>query len=261
MRRTLNLIIFVAVIFLSLGAWAAEKMKQPTVEYSADMVMDTGRGPTNSKVYYAQGGKERQEVSAQGSTQIMITRLDKNVQWIIMPEQKSYMEMSLVDAQKQSATNLYECEVDFTSLGNETVNGVKATKNKVSMSCSEDLNYKGTMWITKDNVMVKMDVTADMGSTKVTIKNELSNLKIAKQDPSLFEIPAGYKKFNMGGMFYSGQTPEDEEEYAEEDYESDMSFDNVAMPADETTDETNESSDTTDKAKGTMDRLKGLFGR
>ena len=29
---------------------------------------------------------------------------------------------------------------------------------------------------------------------------ELSNLKIGKQDPKLFEIPEGFTKFDMGGM-------------------------------------------------------------
>jgi hypothetical protein len=33
---------------------------------------------------------------------------------------------------------------------------------------------------------------------------ELSNLKIGKQDPKLFEIPDGFTKFDMGGMMGMG---------------------------------------------------------
>jgi hypothetical protein len=32
------------------------------------------------------------------------------------------------------------------------------------------------------------------------MKMELDNLKIGKQDASLFEVPSGYSKMDMGGM-------------------------------------------------------------
>lgn len=37
--------------------------------------------------------------------------------------------------------------------------------------------------------------------------SELTNLKIEKQDPALFEIPAGYTKNDMGAMMGQGGMP------------------------------------------------------
>jgi hypothetical protein len=56
--------------------------------------------------------------------------------------------------------------------------------------------------MTKDNIMMKLDVIAVDKGKKDRMKMELDNLKIGKQDPALFEVPSGYSKMDMsmGGM-------------------------------------------------------------
>jgi outer membrane lipoprotein-sorting protein len=200
MKKILNLIVIAAAMSLCVNAWAAEKMKEPTVEYSADMTMASDQGSMNSKIYSALGGKQRWEMASQGQNVIMITRQDKKVAWTLMPQQNTYMEMSLTDASKKTGNNVNECDMDISSEGSETVNGVRATKSKVSMSCPDNSKYDGTMWVTKEGIMVKMDAVAGQGSDKGHIKIDLTNLKIGSQDASLFEIPAGYQKFSMGDI-------------------------------------------------------------
>lgn len=58
----------------------------------------------------------------------------------------------------------------------------------------------GFMWMSKDNIMVKMDAVAIDKGSKNRFKSELTNIKIGKQDPALFEIPPGYQKMSMPGM-------------------------------------------------------------
>jgi hypothetical protein len=45
-----------------------------------------------------------------------------------------------------------------------------------------------------------MDLLSKEGNKKIRMANELTNVKIEKQDPALFEIPAGYTKNDMGAM-------------------------------------------------------------
>lgn len=211
MKKIVNLIIYAAIISLSFSAWAAEKMKQPTVEYSADMVIESGGVSSTGKVYHGLGGKDRWEMNAQGAKAITISRTDKKVAWILMPEQKMYMEMGIEESAKNTqGTNVNDCEMDFSSLGDENVNGVKATKNRVSGSCPpDDVDYEGTMWITKDNIVVKMASVTTVDGKRTNITMDLKNLDIGKQDASLFEIPAGYQKFSMGNfssMFNAAQS-------------------------------------------------------
>jgi outer membrane lipoprotein-sorting protein len=200
MKKIFNFIVFAAFISLCINAWASEKMKEPTAEYSGDMVLESDHGSMTSKVNYALGGKQRMEISTGGQTSIMIIRPDKKVSWTLMPSQNMYMEMNISDASQNTGTNVNDCEMDINSLGSETVNGVDATKSKVSMSCPDNANYEGTMWVTKEGIMVKMDAVAGKGSTKGRIKIDLKNLKIGKQDAALFEVPSGYKKFDMGNI-------------------------------------------------------------
>jgi len=277
MKKILNFIVFVTVVSLSLCAFSAEKMKEATVEYSADMVIDSGQGAINSKTYHALGGKDRLEMSVMGSTQIMITRQDKKVGWMLMPSQKTFMEMSLEEStQKSGSANINDCDMDMSSQGDETVNGVKATKSKVSMTCPDNVKYDGTMWVTKEGIMVKMDAVMVVEGNQANIKIDLKNLKIGTQDPSLFEIPAGYSKFSMGdisSMFKNAQEQAAKAQAAQESEEADEG--GVSEPessessdaatsvdkVDNTADKTNETLDTTDKVKGTINRLKGLFGK
>ncbi len=58
----------------------------------------------------------------------------------------------------------------------------------------------GFWWMTKDNIMMKLDVISVDKGKKDRMKMELDNLKIGKQDASLFEVPSGYSKMDMGGM-------------------------------------------------------------
>jgi hypothetical protein len=288
MKKILNFIVFVTVVSLSLSAFAAEKMKEATVEYSADMVMDSGQGTFNSKTYHALGGKDRQEMNVQGTTSIIITRQDKKVAWTLMPAQKTYMEMSLEEsAQKSGSANVNDCDMDMSSQGDETVNGVKANKSKVSMTCPDNVKYDGTMWVTKEGIMVKMDAVTVVEGNQAHVKIDLKNLKIGTQDPGLFEIPAGYQKFDMGSitlMFKNAQEQAAKaqeqaakekaaKEEAEEESASDSSTgraytasgsSDAANPVDKvdnTVDQVNKPIDTTEKVKGTINKLKGLFGK
>ena len=292
MKKISCLIILTTIISLSINAWTAEKMKETTVEYSADRIMETRQGSISGKVYHALGGKERQEMTVQGTTQIMITRLDKKVAWSLMPAERMYMEMSLEASTQQTGTNVNDCDMNLNSLGEETANGVKATNYKVSMSCPDSSKFDGNMWITKEGIMVKMDAVGGQGSTKERVKIDLKNLKITKQDPSLFEVPAGYQKFSMGDIssMMKAQSEaakaqaEAEKARAEADKAraeaADTGRDYTAQGRDYTTqgrdyttksgalenidkktDDTNKLLDETDKVKGTVKRLKGLFGK
>ena len=58
----------------------------------------------------------------------------------------------------------------------------------------------GFMWMSKENIMVKMDAVSIEKGEKNRFKTELTNIKIGKQDPALFEIPPGFEKMDMPGM-------------------------------------------------------------
>lgn len=170
------------------------------VEYSADWSMETADSAVKGKIYQAPN-KERREMSDGGEKMIMIMRRDKKVAWNLMPSESMYMEMKLSDP-KVSKDDPMNYDVEQTTVGPDTINGVKTTKSKIIMKEKKPNGAKmgGFWWMTKENIMMKLDVISIDKGKKDRMKMELDNLKIGKQDASLFEVPSGYSKMDMGEM-------------------------------------------------------------
>ncbi|MEW6330601.1 MAG: DUF4412 domain-containing protein [Pseudomonadota bacterium] len=172
------------------------------VEYSADWSMETAEGAVKGKIYQAPN-KERREMNNDGEKMVMIMRRDKKMAWNLMPSERMYMEMKMSDP-KVGRDDPMNYDVEQTTVGPDTVNGVKTTKSKIIMKEKKPNGAKmgGFWWMTKDNIMMKLDVIAVDKGKKDRMKMELDNLKIGKQDASLFEVPSGYSKMDMsmGGM-------------------------------------------------------------
>ena len=194
---TLTITTLLVTVF-AVGTALGAGMPQTKVEYSADSFMESQGMTMTSKVFQAEN-KYRMEMKVQGTNNIVINRMDKKLSWILMPDQKMYLENSLEEGKKKS-NDINDCKIEQQQLGSEVVNGLKTTKNKIAMSCPDGLKYNGSMWVTKDGIMVKMDSVAKTDKGDIPFKMELKNINIAKQDPSLFEIPAGYQAMNMGGI-------------------------------------------------------------
>jgi hypothetical protein len=169
----------------------------PTVEYSADRVIESEAGSFNGKVYSAKD-RERTEMSMGDMQTVMILRRDKQIGWMLMPMQKSYQEMDFSQAAQQSGA-APDDQVEITVVGTETVEGFESTKYKMLM---KDGSAGGFIWITQHGIPVKMDMLSKSGRDKTRITMTLKNLQIGTQDPQLFEIPAGYTampSFGFGG--------------------------------------------------------------
>lgn len=167
----------------------------PQVEYSADSVMEHAEGSMKGKVYYTPA-KERREMEAGAEKMITIIRRDKKVIWTLMPEDKIYMEMKQGGA-APAKDDLSAYQIEQTVIGPETVNGVNTTKGKIIMTGKDGSKFGGFMWTTREGIVVKMDAVSIDKDSKDRFKTELTNLKIGKQDPALFEIPRGFEKMGM----------------------------------------------------------------
>jgi len=182
------------------SAQAANLPMAPKVEYSADQTMETADATVTGKVYVTPT-RERREMNMSGETMTMIVRRDKKLGWTLMPSEKMYMEISFDQVLNQQPENPDNYKIETTAMGTENINGVAAEKTKVVMTNKQDGNkMSGFWWVTKDGIVVKMDVKAEQRGESGRIKLTLSNLKIGKQNPALFEIPAGYSKMNMPSM-------------------------------------------------------------
>jgi hypothetical protein len=167
------------------------------VPFSATLVQtDNKKKETLGKVFVS-GQKIRQEITDnKGVVGISIIRLDKEVMWMLMTEDKQYIEYDFKKAKLEwmkQGTDMIESQ---TVLGTEMLNGYMCTKTKYVY---KDKSY-GTMiqWMAdKLQFGIKTESTVS-GKVSTT---EYRDIKEGLQPDSLFEIPAGYTKFDLGGMF------------------------------------------------------------
>lgn len=192
-----RLFLLAAVLVLAGAAQAAGPSKAK-VEYSADSETETSEVSMKGHVNVTPTRERREMVTDGGDKMIMIMRPDKKLTWTLMPSEKMYMEMSIAEAASKDKTDPSQYQIEQTVVGPETVNGVATTKSKIIMTGPKGDKMGGFMWMTKDNIMVKMDAIAIDKNQKMRFKTELTNLKISKQDAALFEIPEGYSKMSMG---------------------------------------------------------------
>lgn len=190
--QTSIIVLVCALLGIAVPAGAAQ---QSTAEYSADSYMETSDGVMEGTVNVAPG-KERREYLMDGEKSIMIMRHDKKVAWMLMPEDEMYTEMKLSKGGRKDDLSAYK--IEQTKVGPETVNGIKTTKSKVIMTGPKGDKFGGFWWTTKEGIVVKMDTVSVTKGGKDRLKIELKNLKIGKQKPSIFEIPAGYSNMAMG---------------------------------------------------------------
>jgi hypothetical protein len=203
--RLLPAIIFSALLLPQLAA--AQMMAQPT-PFSGDMQFSSTRGSgaghdMDGKIYM---GHDHMRMDMQGTGHggaIMITNFAAKTTDTLMPEQHMYMEFKSDDAMAhrpgmapsikpfRDPSNPCASEDGMTckNLGVEQVNG--RTCDHWQMT---DKNGKVS------NVWIDQTIHFPIKSVSQDSTWQLTNIKEGEPSASLFEIPAGYHKMDMGSM-------------------------------------------------------------
>jgi hypothetical protein len=178
-------------------------------EFSADIVDLQKQGtPTQAKIYFA---KDKMRIESQASARTggaVIVNFATQTSMVLMAQQHMYMEMP---AQSQSQRMAYTAAFfqtgdvenacgDWQKIGNhqgsschkvgsDTVNSRSTVKYETTNTSGEVSHF----WLDpKLRFPVKWDGKNSGG--------ELRNIQEGAQPSSLFEIPAGFTKMDLGGM-------------------------------------------------------------
>ena len=189
----MNKTIFMAVFTVGmLGLSFVPARAEETASFSADMV-STMDGQTVRAKLYTTGQKTRMEMQEN----IVITRLDRNVSWVVMPAQGMYMEQPINPRQMAHTSKEFPGETERVSMGTETVDGNPAEKFKVTYTES-GASQSVYQWIRDGRFPIK--VQAVDGSWSM----EFKDMRIGAQPDSLFEVPAGFQKLAIAGFGQNG---------------------------------------------------------
>jgi hypothetical protein len=173
------------MLFLPLFAFFLMVGLVQAADFSAE-VFNTYQGQATQSKVYVQEGKIRLETL--GTEEYTILRTDKKVIWIVIPEEKTYLEIQSLNS--QGAGEKMKGEVNRQYLSSETVNGYATKKYEVHY-LDKDTLHKAHQWISSDlNYPIKISALDGSWST------EYRNIRIGSQADSLFEIPQGFDRIS-----------------------------------------------------------------
>jgi hypothetical protein len=200
-RSIARISFFVAVISLAACAFAQ-------TEFSADIVDTHKQGNTSSaRVYFA---KDKMRIEPHDkdpkSMGAFIMNFSTQTSTVIMASQHMYMEMPVGTMNEKGAYNFFRTgDVENAcgdwlkleknhggtchKVGNETVNGRSTVKYEGTNSNGET----SEVWL-DPKLRFPVKWTGKNGT------GEMQNIQEGSQPASLFEIPSGFTKMDMGGM-------------------------------------------------------------
>jgi hypothetical protein len=184
---------FGMLILCCVGTHAQTKVSP----FSADQVKTTGKRTTTGKVYSNGKAVRIEAQDARGQQSITILRPDQKVVWVLTPASKTYMDMGgLGAASMELATSVEGAKMQRESLGGEQVGEYHCDKYRVQTTY-EGKVYTSLEWDAKELGGFPVKQAGEKGEWS----KEYQNVRLGPQDSSLFEIPAGYQKISLGGMF------------------------------------------------------------
>ena len=173
-------------------------------DYIADQFVTISQGEfgANPRIFsakiYSQKKKLRMEVMIGGRRSINISRGDKSppLFWSLMPDEKMYTE-TIGGPEGASASFSLESRKNHEKvfLNKEPVAGIMTNKFKLIWVDESGNRKTGLAWeaIEMNNAPIRQEFFNDNQHTLL----QLANIKVQKLDPSLFEVPPGYKKISM----------------------------------------------------------------
>lgn len=206
MKSRISIVSAIGFVVLLLLPLAAAQTTPHLTPFSADMQFSSNRGPAamhemSGKIYVSHQHMRMDMGGGPRGGAIMITDFATKTTDTLMPEQHMYMEFKADQMQRPgmgpnirpvpNPNNPCANEQGMTckNLGVEQVNGRTCDHWQITLKNGEVSN----MWIDQKIHFPIKTVTQDSSW-------ELTNIQEGEPAASLFEIPAGYQKMDMGGM-------------------------------------------------------------
>lgn len=191
------LFVFLFGIFLSMLPQSV------LADYIADQFVTISQGEmgANPRIFssriFSQEKKLRMEVVIAGRRSVNISRGDKPkpIFWTLMPDEKMYMESIGGPEGPAGVSPAMKQDYEKVFLAKEPVAGIMTNKFKLSWKEADGTRKSGLVWeaIEFDNAPIRQEFF----NNNEHLLLQLANIKVQKLDPTLFEVPSGYKKISL----------------------------------------------------------------
>jgi len=135
---------------------------------------------------------EKAQINASGmALMIQISRPDKKLDYVVMPDLKAYLEQP---HDFNLASSDSELKTEIVELGKEKVGSYDCVKNKITFTPKSGLPEIFTVWNTStlNNFPVKIE---HVSKNAIFISLTFTDIKLEKPDAAVFELPVDAKKY------------------------------------------------------------------
>ena len=168
---------------------AAINLLDVRVEYSADSVIGSGPNPRTGHLWRTPAAL-RHDMDGQD----IIVRFDSRTAWLLIPQLKLALQTDLAGLSQLTGLPDLIQKLNPVAVGSETIEGVRATKYKVAANDPKDGEFSGFVWRTPQGIVVKIDGEGEHQGHRGAIHLLFHNIRIARQDASLFEPAPEFKR-------------------------------------------------------------------
>ena len=172
---------FILPLVLMIAAPAA------AAQFSALMIIKDAGKAVPGKIF-VQDGKMRQEFNDEEGQTVTIVRPDRKVVWVIIPRERTYLEMPLKKKLPGQFLQIPDEAIAKRPLGKETVAGYETEKYQVMVREGGGPEIQ-MIWVAP-----KLGTPVKMTSRGGNFSVEYQSIKEGPQADRLFDLPPGYKK-------------------------------------------------------------------
>jgi outer membrane lipoprotein-sorting protein len=157
-------------------------------EFTAQMVLKDGDKTMPGKIY-VKGDKMRQEFSDARGQSVTIVRKDKKKIWVVMPQDKIYVEMPF---KRELPGQFLELPADCLNkrpVCTENVNGYPTQRIQVTVAGGSMGSMIQSFWMCE-----KLGMPLKMECREKRFSVEYKDIKEVQVEDKLFEPPPGFQK-------------------------------------------------------------------
>jgi len=188
MRRLIILAIMLLSLTFPASLWASN-----AVEFSALFIEKDNAEVQKGKIFVAEN-MLRYEI--EGSGEIIVTRYDKKVIWLISPKLKKYVEQPYLGEPKKNYVGPNEVQTGDLSkefIEHDMVDSYRLKKFLVTVKYNKGENKDQYYEWYRDNFPVPVKTQSLDGRTSY----EYVNIKLGRPPVEIFSEPKGYKKITI----------------------------------------------------------------
>jgi hypothetical protein len=170
--------------------------------FTGDIAIKNKEGKDlNGKLYFS-GSKMRMDMNSGGRDAVMIYDIASKTSYMIMPQQKMYMEMKAGQMARNlpKISDLKSYDPDHPCAQQENMTCEKIGSETIDGRSTDHWTFKDDKDGSVMHAWIDRKIHYPIRTTTPDSQMDISNIQEGEPSASLFEIPSDYRKFDMGAF-------------------------------------------------------------